>query len=165
MRQIILEIAAATMLTVGAILSLAAQALASDVMVMKPYARASATPAAKAGAVYMTIVNHGAGADRLIAVAADVSKTAHLHESVDEGGVASMRAVDALDIGPHGEVQLAPGGLHVMLLDLKQPLKQGAHFNLTLTFEKAGPVVVDVPVGGVAEGADAHQDHDAAGSN
>jgi len=165
MRQIILEIAAATMLTVGAILSLAAQALASDVIVVKPYARASATSAAKAGAVYMTIMNHGPGADRLIAVAADVSKTAHLHESVDEDGVASMRAVDALDIGPHSELQLAPGGLHVMLFDLKQPLKQGAHFNLTLTFEKAGPVVVEVPVGGVAEGAETHQEHDASGSN
>jgi copper(I)-binding protein len=165
MRQIILEIAAATMLTVGAIVSLAAQALASDVMVIKPYARASATPAAKAGAVYMTIMNHGQGSDRLIAVAADVSKAAHLHESAEQDGVASMRAVDTIEIGPHSEMQLSPGGLHVMLFDLKKPLKQGAHFNLTLTFEKAGPVVVDVPVGGVAEGADTHQGHDAAAGN
>ena len=166
MRQIMLEIAAATMLTIGAIISLAAQALASDVMVIKPYARASATPAAKAGAVYMTIVNHGQVADRLIAVATDVSKTAHVHESVEQDGVASMRAVDTIEIGPQSEVQLSPGGLHIMMFDLKHPLKQGTHFSLTLTFEKAGPVVVDVPVGGVAaQGADAHQGHNAAAGN
>jgi copper(I)-binding protein len=113
----------------------------------------------------MTIVNHGQVSDRLIAVATDVSKMAHLHESVEKDGVASMRSVDTIEISPHSELKLSPGSLHVMLFDLTKPLKQGTHFNLTLTFEKAGPVVVDVPVGGVAEGADAHQGHDATAGN
>ena len=68
MRRIVLEIAVATLLTLGAVVSLAAAAMASDVMVMNAYARASATPAAKSGAVYLTIMNHGTEPDRLIGV-------------------------------------------------------------------------------------------------
>jgi copper(I)-binding protein len=159
MPRIILEITVATLLTIGAIISLAAGAVASDVMVMNAFARASATPVAKSGAAYLTIMNHGSEPDRLIGVSADIARVANIHQATEENGVASMRAVDELEIAPHSEQALAPGGMHIMLFDLKQPLKEGAHFKLILQFERAGEVSVDVPVGGVAAGSDEHAGH------
>lgn len=159
MRRIALEIAFATLLTIGAAVSLAAAAMASDVMVMNAYARASATASAKSGAVYLTIMNHGSEADRLIGVSTGVARLAHLHQTVEENGVASMRAIDELEIPAHGEQALAPGGYHVMLFDLKEPLKQGSQFTVTLRFERSGEVVVDVPVGGVAADTAEHAGH------
>jgi copper(I)-binding protein len=165
MRRIALEIAVATLLTIGAAVSLAAAAMASDVMVMKPFARASATLAAKSGAVYLTIMNHGNEPDRLIGVSSDIARVAHIHQTTEENGVASMRAVDELEIAAHGEQALAPGGMHVMLFDLKEPLKEGSHFKLTLKFERNGSVVVDVPVGGVAADNAEHAGHGSGTSN
>ena len=165
MRQIIIELTAATLLTVGAIVSLAAEALAGDVMVVEPYARASATPSAKAGAVYFTIINHGQDADRLIGVTADISNAAQLHESVEQDGVASMRAVEAVELGGHSEVNLSPGGLHVMLFNLRKPLKEGSHFKVTLQFERNGAIVVDVPVGSVAADGAVHGEHNSENGN
>lgn len=159
MRRIALEIAVATLLTLGAAVSLAAAAMASDVMVMNAYARASATSAAKSGAVYLTIMNHGSEPDRLVGVSSDIARMAHIHETTEADGVASMRAVDELEIAAHGEQALAPGGMHLMLIDLKEPLKQGAHFKITLQFERNGEVVVDVPVGGVAADSAEHAGH------
>jgi periplasmic copper chaperone A len=159
MRRIALEIAVATLLTIGAAVSLAAAAMASDVMVMNAYARASATAVAKSGAVYLTIMNHGNEADRLIGVSSDIARVAHIHQTTEEDGVASMRSVDELEIGAHGEQALAPGGLHLMLIDLKKPLKEGSHFKITLQFERSGAVVVDVPVGGVAADSAEHAGH------
>jgi len=159
MRRIALEISVATLLTIGAAVSLAAAAMASEVMVMNAYARASATAVAKSGAVYLTIMNHGSEADRLIGVSTDVARLAHIHQTVEENGVASMRAVDELEIPGHGEQALAPGGLHVMLFDLRKPLKEGSHFKITLEFERNGEVVVDVPVGGVAADSAEHAGH------
>lgn len=159
MRRIALEISVATLLTIGAAISLAAAAMASDVMVMNAYARASATKAAKSGAVYLTIMNHGGEADRLIGVSTDAARMAHLHQTTEENGVAAMRSVDELEIAGHSEQALAPGGLHVMLFDLREPLKEGSHFKLTLQFERNGQVVVDVPVGGVAADSAEHAVH------
>jgi copper(I)-binding protein len=159
MRRIALEISVATLLTIGAAISLAAAAMASDVMVMNAYARASATAAAKSGAVYLTIMNHGSEPDRLTGISSDIARMAHIHETTAEDGVASMRSVDELEIAAHGEQALAPGGLHVMLFDLKEPLKEGSHFKITLQFERNGQVVVDVPVGGVAADSAEHSGH------
>jgi copper(I)-binding protein len=150
MRNLALEIALAAALTVAAILSLAASAHANDIVVMGAYARASASPAAKAGAVYFAILNHGAEPDRIVGVSADVASGAMIHENAVNNGVATMRPVESLDIKPGTQVSLKPGGSHVMLMGLKKPLKQGQHFTLTLKLERAGDVAVDVPVGGVA---------------
>jgi len=159
MRRIALEISVATLLTIGAAVSLAAAAMASDVMVMNAYARASATSVAKSGAVYLTIMNHGSEPDRLIGISTDAARMAHIHETTEEDGVASMRSVDELEIAAHGGQALVPGGLHVMLFDLKEPLKEGSHFKITLQFERNGQVVVDVPVGGVAADSAEHSGH------
>src|SRR4029078_12404239 len=76
-----------------------------------------------------------------------------IHRSAIENGIATIRHVEGIDIAPGAEVSFAPGGTHVMLMGLKKPLKQGEHFTLTLTLERAGDMKVDVPVAGVAGGA------------
>jgi copper(I)-binding protein len=150
MRRLIIELAVATGLTIAAAVAVVVTAHAGDVMVSGAFARASATPAAKAGAVYFTIRNEGAAADKLMSVATDAAAMAMLHENVEENGVVSMRHLEALPIAPKETVTLSPQKLHVMLTGLKAPLKKGEHISLTLTFEKAGAVKVDVPVGAVA---------------
>lgn len=152
-RRIILELAIATGLTVAAVIAVVAAAHAGDMMVSGAFARASATPAAKAGAVYFTIRNEGAAADKLTNVATDAAQSAMLHENVEENGVVSMRHLETLPVAAKETVTLSPTKLHVMLMGLKAPLKKGEHISLTLTFEKAGQIKVDVPVGGVAASA------------
>ena len=112
--------------------------LAGDIEVHHPWARASAGPA-RAGAAFMGIHNNGAGADRLVAASADVSKTAELHTHIRDGDVMMMRRVeDGIPVPAEGVVHLEPGGYHVMFMGLKAPLKEGDTFLLTLTFEKGG---------------------------
>jgi copper(I)-binding protein len=153
MRRIILELAVATGLTVAAVVAVVAAAHAGDVMVSGAFARASATPAAKSGAVYFTVRNEGASPDKLTGLATDAAEMAMLHENVEENGVVSMRHLDALPIPAEESVTLTPEKTHVMLVGLKAPLKKGEHISLRLTFEKAGEIKIDVPVGGVAANA------------
>jgi len=89
-------------------------------------------------------------ADKLTAIETDAAQMAMLHENVEKNGVVSMRHVDALAIAPNETVTLSPKKMHVMLMGLRAPLKKGEHLLVTLTFEKAGSVKVDVPVGDVA---------------
>jgi periplasmic copper chaperone A len=165
MRRIFLEIAVAALLTIAAAVLLAIEAIASDVMVMDAYARASATSAAKSGAAYLTMMNHGNTADRLIGLSADIAESAQIHENVETNGMVSMQPVGTLDIPAGSEVELAPGGLHIMLFGLRKPLKKGGHFTLTLTFERSGAVVVDVPVGDVAQDGMDHSGHSSGSGN
>jgi copper(I)-binding protein len=97
------------------------------------------------GVVYLTITDSGQ-ADRLLSVTAPVAAKAELHESYVEQGVSKMRWVAALPITPGKPMTLSPGGYHIMLMGLKQPLKEGESFPLTLTFERAGQVTTDVMV-------------------
>lgn len=150
MRSFVIELAAAIGLTIAAAVSFVTAAHAGDMMVTNAFARASATPVAKAGAVYFTIRNDGDAADKLTAVQTDAAQMAMLHENIEENGVVSMRHVEAITIAPKETVTLGPKKMHVMLMGLKAPLKKGEHLAVTLTFEKAGVVTIDVPVGGVA---------------
>jgi copper(I)-binding protein len=153
MRRLFIELAAAIGLTIAAVVSVVNAAHAGDVMVSDAFARASATPAARAGVLYFTIRNNGAVADKLTAIETDAAQMAMLHENVEDNGVNSMRHIEALAIAPKDTVKLSPKKMHVMLMGLKAPLKKGEHFLVTLTFEKAGSVKVDVPVGDVAANA------------
>lgn len=119
---------------------------AAGIDVEQPWARA--TPAgAQTGAVYMTLDNKSGVADRLTAVASDVAAKVQLHQMKVENGVMQMREVaGGLPIAAGGAVVLKPGSYHVMLIGLKKPLVAGDKIALTLTFEKAGTVSVDVPV-------------------
>lgn len=150
MRRILLELIAAVALTLAAILASVTSVIAGEIMVTEAFARASASPTAATGAAYVSVMNHGAEADRLIAVESPFGM-AMLHRSVQENGVAKMEMLDAAEIPAMGTLEMKPGGLHIMLTGLKAPLKKGETMTLTLTFEKAGKLDVTVPVGGVAE--------------
>jgi hypothetical protein len=111
-----------------------------------PWARATA-PTAPAGGGYLTIVNKGTTADRLVAVRSPVAQAAAIHEMKMEGNIMRMRELDkGLEIPAGGTVTLAPSGFHVMLMGLKGPLKQGTKVPLTLVFEKAGSIDVELSV-------------------
>lgn len=116
-----------------------------DLTIDHPWARPSAGAAAN-GATYMTITTKGKTADRLIEAASPVAGKVELHTHVIEGDIMRMRPVDAIDVNAGAPAVLKPGGLHVMLIGLKAPLKEGETFPLTLGFEKAGKVTVEVKV-------------------
>jgi periplasmic copper chaperone A len=124
------------------------------------HAWSRATIPGQTGVIYLTINDTGAP-DRLTSVASPVAASAALHESFSENGVSKMREVAGLAVSPGTPVTLAPGGYHIMLMGLKQPLKQGDAFPVTLTFEKAGPVTATVTVEKLGAGAPAA--HDAMG--
>ncbi|MFP4004365.1 MAG: copper chaperone PCu(A)C [Alphaproteobacteria bacterium] len=97
-------------------------------------------------AAYFTVENKTGEADRLTAASTSVAARAELHTHITEDGVMQMRKLSHVEIPAGQNVRFKPGGLHVMLLDLKQPLKAGERVPLTLTFEKAGEVTVELPV-------------------
>lgn len=156
MRRTLFEVIAALTLTIAAILASATGVSASSVMVMQAFARASATPAATAAAAYVSVMNHGAEADRLIAVSSPAARTAEVHKSEEVDGVMKMAPAGALELPLHGTLEMKPGGYHIMLMGLAAPLRKGDEIEITLRFEKAGDVTVRVPVGGVAAGGHDH---------
>lgn len=116
---------------------------AGDIAVEQPFARA--TPA-KVGGVFLTLKNTGGAADKLLKAASPVADAVELHTHVKDGDAMRMRPVENIPVPAHGQTALEPGGYHIMLIGLKQPLKEGTQFPLTLTFEKAGSVTIQVPV-------------------
>jgi len=129
-----------------------------DLRVGHPYARAT-PPGARAGGAFFTVENRGAQDDRLIAVASPVATAAELHTMAMDGTVMRMRALREIDIPAGAKVALKPGGFHVMLLDLKQPLAVGEEIPMTLTFERAGTINVTVNVESMVPPADAARPH------
>jgi periplasmic copper chaperone A len=126
------------------LLSVSAAAWAADIEVDAPFMRA-APMAGGTGAAFMTIKNHGA-ADRLLSAEAGISKTVEIHTHIKDGDVFRMRKVDSLAVPEHGTAELKPGGDHIMFIGLEAPVKEGTTVPVTLKFEKAGTVVVQVPV-------------------
>lgn len=152
MRRTLLEVIAAVSLTLAAAVTSVTGAHAGDLMIMKAFARASATPTAQTGAAYVSLMNHGQDGDTLTSVTTPVAAMAHIHKSELVDGVMKMAPVEALDVPAMGTLEMKTGGYHIMLMGLKQPLKKGEEIELTLHFTKAGDVAVKVPVGGVAAG-------------
>jgi copper(I)-binding protein len=108
-----------------------------------PWARA--TPGhAENGAVYLTIISPTA--DRLTAASSPVAKKVELHTMSMQGGVMKMRPLAAIVIPAGQPVTLSPGGIHMMLEGLTQPLREGQPFPLTLSFDHAGPQQVTVAI-------------------
>lgn len=125
-------------------MSVAGFAAAADIEVANPFMRA-APVVGGTGAAFMTIHNHGE-ADRLLAAEADISKAVELHTHVKDGDIYRMRKVEALPVAGHGSAEMKPGGDHIMFIGLKAPVKEGSSVPVTLKFEKAGAVTVQVPV-------------------
>jgi copper(I)-binding protein len=130
---------AALFLLAGISLSPAHEVKAGDLLLTQLWARA--TPAgAKVGAAYLTIENNGSTPDRLVSVSSPVGK-AEVHEMKTVDGVMTMRPLESgLAIAPGQKVTLAPGGAHLMITDLKGPLKEGEMVHVLLKFEKAGEI-------------------------
>ena len=126
-----------------------------DLVITQAWSRA--TPGgAKIGGGYLTIENKGSAPDRLIGGSADVAGSVQVHEMAINNGVMTMRSLDkGLAIDPGKTVKLAPGGYHLMLMDLKNPLKQGDKLPVTLEFEKAGKVQLSLDVQGIGAQAPA----------
>ena len=109
-----------------------------------PYARTTA-PGQSTGGAYLSFENRGPD-DRLISASTPAAPAVEMHDTQMDGDVMRMRQLSAIDVPSNKAVVLKPGGLHLMLVGLKAPLKQGDKFPLTLKFEKAGEVTVVVNV-------------------
>ena len=140
---------AALLVLISLTLSSAAEEDAvGDVQVRLPWARATA-PTAMTGAGYMEVTNHGNVAERLLSAAAEVSEVVELHTHIRDGEMMRMVEVENIEIPPGETVSLEPGGLHIMFIGLHAPLVAGTEFPLTLEFEQAGSLEVQVMVRGI----------------
>jgi len=131
-------------LAAAILMGLSTPSFAGDISVEGVWARASAGMA-RAGAAFMTIKNTG-DADKLVAAKANVSKRAELHTHLHENGMMKMRQVKSVAVPAKGMAMLKPGGDHVMFMGLSAPFIEGESFPLTLVFEKAGEVNVNVMI-------------------
>jgi copper(I)-binding protein len=117
---------------------------AGTLKIEHPWSRPTA-PGVSVGVGYMVIVNTGK-ADALVGANTPVAERVELHQTRMDGGVMKMRRAERVDIPAGVTVRLEPGGLHMMLIGLKQPLAEGAKLPLVLRFEKAGEVKVELKV-------------------
>ena len=119
---------------------------AGELEIDHPWARPTVS-VQKNGAAYLLVRNHGATDDRLLGARSAEAERIELHDSTVTGdGVARMREQEGLVVPAGGEAKLAPGGLHLMLVNLKTRLFEGTTFPMTLVFERAGEVLIDAMV-------------------
>lgn len=146
-----------TLLGAVAALALAVPAFA-EIQVHDPYARSSN---AMAGAAFMVIHNTGDEADRLIGVASDAAQRVELHtHQEDANGVMRMIHVEeGFELPAGGEIVMKRGGEHVMFMGLNAPFEQDEILVVTLTFEKAGDVTIEIPVDLTREETEMMMDH------
>lgn len=117
---------------------------AGDLAIMHPWTRAAGARAN--GAAFMRLRNTGAQPDRLISASTPAARVVELHTMIRDGDVMRMRPVTDIAVAPGQTVELRPGGFHVMLIGLTGPMAQGGRVPLTLRFERAGEVQVELSV-------------------
>lgn len=116
---------------------------AAGITVSDAWARSTAAAGANVtSAAYMTLRNNGPAADRLLSATCDAASVVELHKSEMKEGVMSMSPVQLIEIPAGGQVQLKPGGLHIMLIGVGRQLKAGEKITLKLRFERAGEINV-----------------------
>lgn len=118
---------------------------AGDLTIQHPWSRAT-PPGAKVGGGYLTIINNGNSADRLVGGSAEISTRFEIHDMAVEDGIMKMRPAGPIEIAPGATLSLAPGGKHIMMVGLTQTPKEGDTIAGTLVFEKAGTVNVEFKV-------------------
>ena len=152
----------ATVLTLASAISFvrAAEVAVGTLRITSAWARAT-PPGASVGAAYATIENRGEADDRLLSAASPAARAVELHQTIEENGMAKMRPLEDAVAPAAGALEMRPGGTHIMLVGLAAPLKAGETVPVTLLFETAGAVTVDLivaPIG--ADGPpDAHHAH------
>ena len=141
--------ALAALLGVLAVLGTAVPAQAheektGDITIVHPWSR----PAAQGqnGVIYLDIHNRGTADDRLVAVSTPLATKVELHQSTMEDGIHRMEKVESIVVPAGGTVELAPGGLHVMLVGLKFMLMAEETIPVTFTFERSGAITTGVAV-------------------
>jgi periplasmic copper chaperone A len=122
-------------------------------MVLDATARPSHVKESKTGSIYLSVMNQGAKPDKLIGIKTEAAESAELHNVTNIDGVFRMRPVANVEIGAGAKVDLR-NEMHIMLFGLKQPLVKDNSVRITLDFETAPDLVVDVPIGD-----DVHIDH------
>ena len=133
-----------SLLTAFATLTFAASAGAQTIAVDQPWARAT-SPSQSVGGAFLTITDNGAD-DALVSAASPIAASVELHETVNDNGVMKMKPIDSLKLTHGQSVVLQPGQYHLMVMGLKQQLKPGDSFPLTLNFAHAAPMTVNVVV-------------------
>jgi len=131
--------------------------VAGSMRIEQPWSRPTVA-AVPVGVVYVHLTNTGTRTDRLLSASSTVAERVELHTSFMDGNLMRMRQLAAVDIAPASTAHLEPGGMHIMLMGLKAPLTQGQTFALTLVFEQAGAVTVQVPVRDPVDSAAEHGD-------
>ena len=134
--------AAVALTMTAAFPAFAQEALTDTLEITGGFTRASVSPN---GAGFLTIRSKGE-ADRLVAFRSPQCNRPELHTHINDNGIMRMRQVEAIDVPAGGMVELKPGGLHLMMIDLTGPLAEGDIVDVTLIFEKAGEVAVSLPV-------------------
>ncbi len=132
------------LLTALLLLAPALVCAAPPVTITAAWARAT-PPGVTTAATYLTVTNEGAG-DRLLGASSPAARLVLLHAEVEEHGMQHMRQLESVEVPAHGYVELAPGQMHLMLVDIAAPLKPDTTIKLTLRFENAGDLTIDVPV-------------------
>lgn len=139
------------------VLLLAASPAWAQVTVERPWSRAT-PPGAKVGAGFMTLKNAGS-AERVVGASSPVAGRVEMHVTVREGDVMKMREVQGFEVPAGGAFELKPGGAHLMLMDLKRPLKKGEKVPLTLKLEKGGELKLELLVEEIGARAPAPMKH------
>ncbi|MDH4326487.1 MAG: copper chaperone PCu(A)C, partial [Betaproteobacteria bacterium] len=117
----------------------------AQVSVEQPWSRAT-PPGSKIGVGFMQLRNSGAAAERIVGASSPLAGRVEMHVTTREGDVMKMRQVESLEIPAGGTFELKPGGAHLMLMDLKRPLAEGARVPLTLRLENGGVLNVELTV-------------------
>ena len=138
-------------------LALVAPPAWAQVSAERPWTRAT-PPGAKVGAGYLQLRNAGA-ADRVVGAFSPVAGRVEMHVTIRDGDVMRMREVKAFDVPAGGTFELKPGGAHLMLMDLKRPLKKGAKVPLVLKLEKGGELQLELSVEEMGARRPAHLRH------
>lgn len=145
---------AATVLVAASLPSFAHSYKTGDLTIGHPWSRAT-VGTARPGVAYLSVTNAGKDSDRLLSAQSPVCARVELHETQRKDGMMSMAPIAAVEIPAGGKVALAPGGIHLMLVGLKRPLVEGERVPMTLVFEKAGKLAVELkvePLGGPTKG-------------
>ena len=124
---------------------LAQNALVGPIKIEHAYTRAT-MPGQQVAGGFMKIENKSGPADQLVSVSSPIAGEVQLHEMAMEGNVMKMRQVQGISVPAGGAVELKPGGLHIMFINIKAPLTAGETVPVKLKFAKAGEVEVSMPV-------------------
>ena len=155
--MVLRRLALAALVAVLALPALALDYKLGAIEIGQPWTRAT-PPTAESGGGYLVLKNTGTTPDRLIAVKSPAADKVEIHEMKMDGNIMRMREVErGIEIPPGATVELKPGGFHVMFMGLKAPFAKEAKVPLTLVFEKAGSIDVDLMVQAMGAQAPMHK--------